>query len=314
MRSPNTRLPRRLLAELAAAESRRESIYRAQLAVTHNNLALLLAARGDVERCPAAIHGRRSPFKQRLAEQHRRRIRRLPANWPKARPISACCWIKSAMRQAPSDRCGARSTVLRPLAESQSRKRQVRPQSGDRLQQSQLCAAQARCRGRRELQRGEAIAILERLADEHPGEIQYQDDLALCYNNLAALESHQGGWSEAIDWHRGQSRCRSSWSAKAPAVVRHRSDLAISLNNLGVAYCRADRGEEADAAFARRSELLATLADDYPDELAYRSSLAALLNNQALALAGAGRHDQALAIYPAAIESQRMSYECHHAR
>ncbi len=153
------------------------------------------------------------------------------------------------------------------------------------------------------------MTILQQLADDHPGEIQFQDDLALCYNNLAALESHQGRLSEAIEWHLRAITLQERLMRKAPAVVRHRSDLAISLNNLGVAYCSAARGEEADTAFARATELLSTLADDYPQELTYRTSLAALLNNQALALAGAGRLDQALEIYPAAIESQRISGE-----
>ena len=37
----------------------------------------------------------------------------------------------------------------------------------------------------------EAIGILERLVNENPSRIQFQDDLALCYNNLAVLESRQ---------------------------------------------------------------------------------------------------------------------------
>ena len=37
----------------------------------------------------------------------------------------------------------------------------------------------------------EAVAILQPLADKFPNEIQFQDDLALGYNNLAARESAQ---------------------------------------------------------------------------------------------------------------------------
>jgi tetratricopeptide (TPR) repeat protein len=155
----------------------------------------------------------------------------------------------------------------------------------------------------------EAIAILERLIDDYPGQVPYQDDLALCYNNLAALASHQHRMAEAVASHTRAIDLQEQLVRKAPAVVRHRSDLAISLNNLGVAYCRSNRPDDADDAFVRARELLATLAEDYPDELAYRSSLAALLNNQALALADAGRHEEALRIYPTAIESQRICFE-----
>jgi tetratricopeptide (TPR) repeat protein len=154
----------------------------------------------------------------------------------------------------------------------------------------------------------EAIALLERLAPQHPGATAH-DDLALCYNNLAALLSQNNRLNEAIDWHQRAIALEEQLVRKAPAVVRHRSDLAITLNNLGMAYCRAGQQRDADGAFGKAREIFATLADDYPDELAYRSSLAALLNNQAVALAGAGRHQAALEIYPGAIESQRDCWE-----
>jgi tetratricopeptide (TPR) repeat protein len=151
----------------------------------------------------------------------------------------------------------------------------------------------------------EAIGILEPLAQQPAAGGDYEDDLALCYNNRAALQSQIGNWKEAIDWHQRAIGLQEKMTRKSPAIVRYRSDLAISLNNLGMAYCRAGKSAEADAAFGRAHELFDTLAGDYPDELAYRSSLAALLNNQALALAGMGRHADALRIYPTAIDAQR---------
>jgi serine/threonine protein kinase len=155
----------------------------------------------------------------------------------------------------------------------------------------------------------EAIGILETLAEQKAGSTEYQDDLALCYNNLAALKSQQQQWDDAIGWHLRAISLQEQMTRKSPAVVRYRSDLAISLNNVGVAYSRADRPQDADAAFGRARELLGTLAKDYPDQLAYGSSLAALLNNQALALAGAGRHEDALQLYPQAIQAQRQCWD-----
>jgi tetratricopeptide (TPR) repeat protein len=154
----------------------------------------------------------------------------------------------------------------------------------------------------------EAIAILERLghAPEHASD--YQDDLALCYNNLATLQSQKGQWPEAIVSHERAIALQEQMARKSPAIVRYRSDLAISLNNLGVAYCRVGEPAKADEVFRRARELFAQLANDYPDELSYRGSLAAQLNNQALALAGMGRHAEANAIYPAAIEGQKVCY------
>jgi tetratricopeptide (TPR) repeat protein len=154
----------------------------------------------------------------------------------------------------------------------------------------------------------EAVAILERLAESHPDESAFADDLALCYNNLAALETARNRLVEASGWHGKAIALQEQLARKAPSVVRHRSDLAVSLNSLGVICCRLGQPDDADAAFARAGQLFTTLAGDYPDELAYRSSFAALLNNQAVALAEAGRTDEALRIYPAAIESQRAAW------
>ena len=151
----------------------------------------------------------------------------------------------------------------------------------------------------------EAVAILQPLVDKFPNQIQCQDDLALCYNNLATLESRRKHLDEAIQWYNDAVILQERLARKSPAVVRYRSELATSLNNLGVLNCQTDRTADADAAFSRARELLTTLADDYPESMSYRDSLAALLNNQALALAEAKRFNEALKIYEASIDQQR---------
>jgi serine/threonine protein kinase len=150
----------------------------------------------------------------------------------------------------------------------------------------------------------EAITILEHARVPSGDPEMFQDDLALCYNNLAALKSQPGHWDEAIASHRHAIDLQERMVRKSPSVVRYRSDLAVSLNNLGVAYCRASQPDDADAAFHRARELFAELAADYPDLLSFRSSLAAQLNNQALALSEINRHAEAISIYREAISSQ----------
>ena len=154
----------------------------------------------------------------------------------------------------------------------------------------------------------EAVETLERLSSAANGD-RYQGDLALCYNNLAALLSRSGRAGDAIGWHQRAVTLQEQMVRKSPAVVQHRSDLAVSLNNLGVAYCRAGQVDAADAPFTRARDLFTTLASDYPSEIGYQSALAGLLNNQALALAEAGRHERAVGIYEAAIKAQRRSLE-----
>ncbi|MEX2139158.1 MAG: serine/threonine-protein kinase, partial [Pirellulales bacterium] len=275
------------------------------LAISHNNLGLLLASAGDVEQArreyAAAI-----TINERLVGQH-------PAD-----PVFASQLAESRAnfgmlldqtgdaRQAEKS-LRAAVDVLRPLATGEPQYARNLAIALNNLsyvlRKNDADAADGAVR--------EATAILERLTQEYPNQVQFQDDLALCYNNAAALTSRVEGSSEAIDWHARAIAVQERLTRKAPAVVRHRSDLAISLNNQGVAHCRAGRAADADEAFSRARELLATLAGDYPDAVAYQSSLAALLNNQALALAAAGRHEDALKIYAQAIDSQRSCWQRH---
>ncbi len=132
----------------------------------------------------------------------------------------------------------------------------------------------------------QAVGLLRPLVDRFPADVQYADDLALCWNTLAALESALGHTQEAIDRQQRAITLQERLSHLAPLVVHHRSDLASSLNNLGVFYSRANRPDDADTALRRARDILSALADDDHDELAYRSSLAGLMNNQALNLFG----------------------------
>jgi serine/threonine protein kinase len=293
----------RLLAELLSSDTKGES--HSNLAVAHNNLALLLAARGDVARARREFDAAITIQKQ-LAAQHatdpvfRGQLAESQANLGMLfDQIGDATEAERSLRAAVD--------VLRPLADS----RATEPKYARNLaiacnnlsfvlRKSNAAAADRHAR--------DAVAILSRLSIQHPAEVQFQDDLALCYNNLAALAGASGRLDESIEWHLKAGSIYERLTRKAPAVVRHRSDLAVSLNNLGVAHCRVGRVAEGDEAFGRARELLSTLASDYPDELAYRSSHAALLNNQALALAGAHRHEDALAIYREAIESQRICW------
>ena len=117
----------------------------------------------------------------------------------------------------------------------------------------------------------EAVETLERLSTA-PGGERYQSDLALCYNNLAALLSRSGRAADAIGWHQRAAALQEQMLRRSPAVVQHRSDLAVSLNNLGVAYCRSGQVDAADEPFGRARDLFATLASDYPNEIGYQSA------------------------------------------
>jgi eukaryotic-like serine/threonine-protein kinase len=293
----------KLLAELVSAEPQRTEP-RAQLAVSHNNLGLLFAGRSETEQA-------RLEYDKAIAIQEKL-LREQPQNLAFAGQLAESEANLGLLLDQTGDTSGAErslraaTSVLRPLADSNLNDPQ--PARNLAIACNNLSfvlrghdAAAADKASR------EAIAILERLAQQPATGDDYGDDLALCYNNRAALASQNQKWEDAIGWHERAIALQDQMARKSPAVVRYRSDLAISLNNLGLAACRAGKTSEADAAFGRARELFSTLVHDYPDELAYRSSLAALLNNQALALAEVGRHADAVAIFPAAIKEQLKS-------
>ncbi|HEY2883107.1 MAG TPA: serine/threonine-protein kinase, partial [Pirellulales bacterium] len=295
----------KLLTALTANQGASDEV-RSQLATTHNNLGLLLAARGDVAQA-------RTHYESAIALQQRlvgEQKSNLNFAFQLAESEGNLGMLLDQMGDAAQAEKLLRSAVdvLRRGAQGAEHAPQaardlaiacnnlsfvLRNRDPDAAQQTA----------------NEAIAILELLVQENPTRAQFQDDLALCSNNLAALETYQQHWTSAIPWHQKAIALEDRLVRKAPAVVRYRSDLATSLNNLGVAYCRSGQAAEANAPFGRARELLSTLADDYSDEPGYRSSLAALLNNQALALAGAGREDDALKIYPQAIDIQRAAWK-----
>ena len=230
-----------------------------------------------------------------------------PLSSPTPSRISACCLIRSATPRSPKPPWKTRIRLLRPLvATAHADPRYTRNLSIAANNLSYVVAKRDPAAAEHTMR--EAVETLERLSTA-PGGERYQSDLALCYNNLAALLSRSGRAADAIGWHQRAAALQEQMLRRAPAVVQHRSDLAVSLNNLGVAYCRSGQVDAAEEPFGRARDLFATLASDYPNEIGYQSALAGLLNNQALALAGAGRHQRAIGIYEAAMKAQRRCLE-----
>lgn len=293
-----------VLQELIDADPR-DVECKAQLALSHNNLGLLYAGRSDLQSARqeynTAIsiqqelvrnHGDDAAFSSQLAESE--------AN------------LGLLLDQA-GDASGAEESLRAAIKELRAVAVKLADKSKPQHDLAIACTNLSFVLRNRDAVAAddaarEAIAILERLGQGQEHAEDHQDDLALCYNNLATLKSQKGEWREAIASHERAIELQEQMARKSPAIVRYRSDLAISLNNLGVAYCRIGEPAKADEVFKRARELFAQLANDYPDELSYRGSLAAQLNNQALALAGMGRHAEAISIYPAAIEGQKVCF------
>jgi serine/threonine protein kinase len=293
----------KLLAALAEANHNDPELA-GQLALVNNNLAMISADHGD-------LAGARDQYARAIAVQ-RRLAGELHDNPAYTAELAESVANQGMLEHQQGDQVAAEQALseavalLRPIASGEKSDARYGRNLAIALNNLSYVLAKRDLRAA-EQTASESIKILEELTRGDDG-ARYQDDLALCYNNLAALESRAGQLTDAISWYERAVALQDEIVRKSPAVVRSRSDLAVSLSNLGVALCRGGRVEEAKQPFDRSRALMAMLVHDYPDELAYRSSLAALLNNQALALAGANRHQDAAAVYPDAIAAQRTCY------
>jgi tetratricopeptide (TPR) repeat protein len=154
-----------------------------------------------------------------------------------------------------------------------------------------------------------AVEILEHFMEGSNGSDECRADLALCYSNLAAIQSEEGRTDQAIRSYQRAVSLRESLLRKSPSIVRHRSELAASLNNLALLEIRRGNVAAAAEAFGHANRLFAALMSDYPDQVAYASGWAALLNNQALALAKIERYEGAIEAYHQAVAVQQRVVE-----
>ena len=234
--------------ESNSSTARGASEVQSQLALTHNNIGLLLMVRGEI--------GAAKQHYECAIELQRRLVQHCPAS-----AIYACQLAETNGNLSMLlDQIGDTAAAEKQLRSSIEILRHQQESNADDangarnlaiaynnlsyiLRDSDAAAA--------EMAVQTAIAILEPLVEKHSAHPNYQDDLALCCNNLAEIESRQNRLIEAVQWHRKAIELEERLVRLEPAVVRHRSDLATSLNNLGVLLCRANRQSDADAAFHR---------------------------------------------------------------
>lgn len=158
-----------------------------------------------------------------------------------------------------------------------------------------------------------SVELFEELAatedDNHPVSAVTRGDLALSYNNLAAIRGHLGKHDEAIAAFRRAVELQEQLVRQAPGVVQFRSDLAVTWNNLAQTLARQNQSSEASDAYNRAQDLFTELVTDYPEDIRFQSSLAGVLNNRGMARELAGDLDAALAEYRDAIEHQKLAVQ-----
>ncbi|MCA9237359.1 MAG: serine/threonine protein kinase [Planctomycetales bacterium] len=283
--------------------------YRQQQAACWNSLGLLYAEHGDNEQA-GRCYTRAAALQEAL-------VRNAPADAASHRQLAQILANRGLLSRRQGDDAAAQADLAAAI-ETLERVVAGDPELADAKydlalalnnhsfvqQPGDFAAARRSCE--------RAIAVLSELVDSAAGESAavstYQADLALCLNNLGAIQGHLDDGAAAVVSLRDAAAIQETLMRQAPAVVQHRSDLAVTLNNLGQAETRSGAPQRAREAFERAIALLDELVRDYPAETRFASALAGVLNNQAMADEAAGDWAAAIGRYEAAIARQRTAW------
>jgi serine/threonine protein kinase/tetratricopeptide (TPR) repeat protein len=148
----------------------------------------------------------------------------------------------------------------------------------------------------------QAVELLDALHLAAPNSVDYQDDLAACYNDLAVAERDTGDRESALASHQRALAIWRKLADRDASVAEYQSHLAVSHNNLGL--LQRDTGD-ADAALANFQQALAILeklvgAD--PGAPEHQSEMAKVCLNVGLSLGRTSDREGALAHCRRALE------------
>ncbi len=152
---------------------------------------------------------------------------------------------------------------------------------------------------------GRALAIREKLAQENPTVIKYQNDLAASHNNLGALLSATGKNAEAREAYDQAILIKKKLAQENPTVTKYQNNLAASHNNLGALLASTGKNAEAREAYEQAIRIQKKLAEENPTVTKYQNNLANSYNNLGFLLHNTGKNDEAREACEQAIRIQK---------
>jgi tetratricopeptide (TPR) repeat protein len=152
---------------------------------------------------------------------------------------------------------------------------------------------------------GRARDLFQGLADAHPHELAYQQDLARSLRSQGALYQLTGRLGQAEE-ALGQAHGLCHRLAQAhPDQPRCQEDLAETLLNLGSVRYKAGRLGLVEEGDRQARDLFGHLAQDHPEEPRYRRNLAHASFNLGVLYANTDRLGQAEQAYQDALKLRR---------
>ncbi len=148
----------------------------------------------------------------------------------------------------------------------------------------------------------ESVAILERLARDHPAVSQFQNDLATARHKLGYLQSASGLFREALESYRSALAIRERLAALNSSSTVFQRNLAQSHNNIGNLLSETGRLTEALESYRQALRIRDRLARHDATDARYQHELAESYHNIGNRLAETGQTTQALESYQRAVD------------
>jgi serine/threonine-protein kinase len=144
----------------------------------------------------------------------------------------------------------------------------------------------------------EARRIYEKLVQDHPGNLDYQEKLADLHDYLGALYANTKRPDEAQKAFEGALRRYETLARKNPAVVKYQQRVAVFALNVGRWHAQDRDRPRVEAAlnwYNKAVRTLEALPQQGEGRAALRQPLDELRQGRALALARLGEHAKAVA-------------------
>jgi tetratricopeptide (TPR) repeat protein len=152
-------------------------------------------------------------------------------------------------------------------------------------------------RSEAEAESRKALAIRQKLADEHPAVTEFRDHLAGSHYYLGWVFHQTGKATEAEAEYRKALAIRQKLADDDPAVTEFRRLLTQTHKNLGILLADLGNLPEAEAEHLKALAIRQKLADDNPGIFQFQREMARGLDDIGCKLAQAGRMGDAIGYY-----------------
>jgi serine/threonine protein kinase/Flp pilus assembly protein TadD len=149
---------------------------------------------------------------------------------------------------------------------------------------------------------GQAVTLLEQLAEDFPSVAEYRQKLANSHNKLGIVFHELGKNVEAETAFRRSIALRQQLADDFPGVTSYRRELAVGYNDLGNALRRQRKYGDAEGPYRQALELNDRLAAESPT---YRAALARSRSNLGQLLREQARYPEAEECFRQALPVQQ---------